>query len=213
MFHYLDNFRKNIQRLSKYGVSFFDCENAINETCQFFGIPAPVFIEDMTNHPRGQTMFVNINGNHQSFADDVICYSMEQLKQLGVDSKDAFSLVMTHECAHRVLQNTILPGLNNGQWEQELCCDFFMGVRCGLDKLKHEALDKVRKGLSQSPGARSHPTGKLRYEVISYAITYVGYMDLIHNKRRTIAEYLQLFEEWRQKHADEIRQAQIPFYG
>ena len=138
---------------------------------------------------------------------------MEELKRLGISSKDAFSLVMTHECTHRVLQNTILPGLNKGQWEQELCCDFFMGVRCGLDKLSQQAFNSVRNGLGQSPGARTHPTGKLRYDVMSYALTYVGYMDLIQKRRRTIQEYLQIFEEWRQKHADEIRQAQIPFFG
>ena len=175
MFHYLDNFRKNIHRLSKYGVSFFDCENAINETCEFFGMP-PAIIGDLTGVRGGQTMFVNLNRNRQSLMDDAICYDMEQLKDLGVTSKDAFSLVMTHECTHRLLQNTTLPGLNKGQWEQELCCDFFMGVRC-------------------------------------YAITYVGYMDLIQKRRRSIAEYLQIFEKWRQEHADEIRQAQIPFYG
>ena len=140
MFHYLDNFRKNIHRLSKYGVSFFDCENAINETCEFFGMP-PAIIGDLTGVRGGQTMFVNLNRNRQSLMDDAICYDMEQLKDLGVTSKDAFSLVMTHECTHRLLQNTTLPGLNKGQWEQELCCDFFMGVRCGLDKLSFDALD------------------------------------------------------------------------
>ena len=212
MFHYLDNFRKNIHRLSKYGISFFDCENAINETCEFFGMP-PAIIGDLTGVRGGQTMFVNLNRNRQSLMDDAICYDMEQLKDLGVNSKDAFSLVMTHECTHRLLQNTTLPGLNKGQWEQELCCDFFMGVRCGLDKLSFDALDNVRKALSKSPGAVTHPTGKLRYDVISYAITYVGYMDLIQKRRRSIAEYLQIFEKWRQEHADEIRQAQVPFYG
>jgi hypothetical protein len=131
---------------------------------------------------------------------------------LGVYNVDAFSLVITHECAHRILQNTTLPGRENGQWEQELCCDFFMGVRCGLDMLSFDALDNVRKALCKSPGSVTHPTGKLRYDVISYGITYVGYMDLIQKRRRSIAEYLQIFEKWRQEHAEEIRQAQIPFY-
>lgn len=212
-FHYLENFHKNLERKSKYGVSLFECEKAINEACRFFGIPVPLFSKDLTDNNLGKTMFYSKNNNHNSFADDIITYNLKQLKELGVDNVDAFSLVMTHECAHRTLQNTTLPGLNKGQWEQELCCDFFMGVRCGLDKLSFNALDNVRKALSKSPGAVTHPTGKLRYDVISYAITYVGYMDLIQKRRRPIAEYLQIFEKWRQEHADEIRQAQVPFYG
>lgn len=213
MYHYLDNFKKNLDRYAKYGVSYFECEKAIKETCEFFNIPVPVFIGDLTGHPRGQTMFFNAHSNKLSYADDIICYNMEELKYLGVNSKDAFSLVMTHECAHRLLQSSHLPGRNNGQWEQELCCDFFMGVRCGLDKISHDALVSVRNGLSQSPGSVSHPTGKLRYDVISYGVTYVEYMDLIHHQRHSIPEYMRKFEEWRQKHAEEIYQAQIPFYG
>lgn len=57
---------------------------------------------------------------------------MQQLVDMKVDSKEAFSLVMTHECAHRVLQDTQLPGINNGTWEHELAADFLMGCRAGL---------------------------------------------------------------------------------
>lgn len=212
-FHYLENFHINLERKNKYGVSLFECEKAIKEACQFFEIPVPSISNDLTDIPKGHTMFYSRNNNPKSFADDVLTYNMEQLKELGVNSMDAFSLVITHECAHRVLQNTTLPGLNNGRWEEELCCDFFMGVRCGIDKFSFLALDNVRKGLKDNPGAVTHPTGKLRYDVISYGITYVGYMDLIQKRRRSISEYLQIFETWRQKHAEEIRQAQIPFYG
>ena len=211
-FHYLENFHRNLERKSKYGVSLFECEKAINEACRFFGIPVPLFSKDLTDNNLGKTMFYSKNNNSNSFADDVITYNLKQLKELGVYNVDAFSLVITHECAHRILQNTTLPGRENGQWEQELCCDFFMGVRCGLDMLSFDALDNVRKALCKSPGSVTHPTGKLRYDVISYGITYVGYMDLIQKRRRSIAEYLQIFEKWRQEHAEEIRQAQIPFY-
>ena len=84
----------------------------------------------MTNIHNGQTMFVNFNPG--SYEDDVLCFNMQQLVDMKVDSKDAFSLVMTHECAHRVLQNTQLPGINNGIWEHELAADFLMGCRAGL---------------------------------------------------------------------------------
>ena len=211
MFHYLENFHKNIERRFKYGISFFDCENAIYEVCQFFEIDPPAFISDLTEHPQGQTMFVD--SNKYSYADDIICYSMEELKSLGIKTKDAFSLVMTHECAHRLLQNTHLPGLNDGSWEEELCCDFFMGVRAGLGDIDPKAMQAVREGLSQSEGSTTHPTGKLRYDIISYGYTWVGGFDLIHHRKRSRSEYIRLFDEWRIKHLDEIREAQRPFFS
>ena len=50
--------------------------------------------------------------------------TVQRLIDMKVDTKEAFSLVMTHECAHRVLQNTHFYGPNNGAWEQELCFRF-----------------------------------------------------------------------------------------
>ena len=106
-----------------------------------------------------------------------------------------------------------MPGLANGQWEQELVADFFMGVRAGVEGFPHAALDVVRRGLMNTPGGQSHPTGALRNAIISYGYTYVGNMDLIHHRKQPIQAYLQIFENWRQKHQEDIRLAQVPFYG
>lgn len=57
---------------------------------------------------------------------------MQQLIDMKVASKSAFSLLMTHECAQRVLQTTRFSGVNNGIWENELAADFLMGCRAGL---------------------------------------------------------------------------------
>lgn len=75
-----------------------------------------------------------VNWDRGSYYDDVLCFNMQQLIDMKVDSKDAFSLVMTHECGHRVLQNTQFPGVANGQWESELCPDFLWDVVlvCGI---------------------------------------------------------------------------------
>lgn len=209
-FSALENFRLNFERKRRYGVAPFECDDAINEACDFFGIPAPAFVKDLTDHPRGRTMVRN--HNPFSYADDELSYNMNQLTQLGINTKDAFSLVITHECAHRVLQDIIFEGKNEGSWEEELCCDFFMGVRAAMDKMSLQAIDAVRRGLGSSPGCDTHPTGRLRYEVITYGWTMVGNFDLIHHRRRSFNEYMVLFMDWLDKHDEVIRREQLPFF-
>lgn len=208
---YLEGFRTSMKQLLRYGLSDEDCIKGVESACDFFEIPMPAFIADLTNHPYGQTMFLNRNPG--SFLDDIICYDLEQLLGMGIKNEYAFTLVMTHECGHRVMQNTQMPGLANGQWEQELVADFFMGVRAGVEGFPHAALDAVRRGLMNTPGGQSHPTGDLRNAIISYGYTYVGNMDLIHHRKQSIQDYIQIFESWRQKHQGEIRQSQVLFYG
>ena len=100
--------------------------DAIQSACAFFGLSYPNFVLDISRQPKGGTMVYNRDPNTD--ADDILCYDLNQLMALGVTNKDSFSLIMTHECAHRYLQGRILPSLNNGQWEQELACDFYMGA-------------------------------------------------------------------------------------
>ena len=155
----MDDFLKRCQqRFQRFGLSDEDVYEAIKSACDFFNIPMPRMIQDLTNVQNGQTMFVN--WNRGSYYDDVLCFNMQQLIDMKVDSKDAFSLVMTHECGHRVLQNTQFPGVANGQWESELCPDFFMGCRAGLWNMN--AIDKVVMGLILTDGSPSHPEGTLR---------------------------------------------------
>ena len=125
----MDEFMRLSQRFRRFGLSDEDIRDAIKSACDFFNIPMPRMIQDLTNAQNGQTMFVN--WDRGSYYDDVLCFNMQQLIDMNVDSKEAFSLVMTHECAHRVLQATPFPGINDGVWENELAADFFMGVRAG----------------------------------------------------------------------------------
>ena len=85
---------------------------AINSACEYFHIPYPVLTRDLTNQKGGYTMFTNYDP--RSYGDDVICYNMHELANLNVGSLDAFSLIMTHEAAHRVLQGVRFEGPNNG---------------------------------------------------------------------------------------------------
>lgn len=100
-----------------------------------------------------------VNWDRGSYYDDILCYNMQQLIDMKVDSKSAFSLVMTHECAHRVLQATHFPGINNGAWENELAADFMMGCRAGLWNMDDS---KICQGLILTDGSPSHPEGTLR---------------------------------------------------
>ena len=99
-----DNILAFDQRFKRFGLTVKDIEEAIRSACDFFRIPMPRMIQDMTNVHNGQTMLVN--WNRMSYEDDVLCFNMQQ--------------------------NTQFPGINNGIWEHELAADFLMGCRAGL---------------------------------------------------------------------------------
>ena len=204
----MDDFLKRCQqRFQRFGLSDADVYEAIKSACDFFNIPMPRMIQDLTNVQNGQTMFVN--WNRSSYYDDVLCFNMQQLIDMKVDSKDAFSLVMTHECGHRVLQNTQFPGVANGQWESELCPDFFMGCRAGLWNMN--AIDKVVMGLILTDGSPSHPEGTLRALFIRHGKYIVPEM---HRRGipLTIQNLINEFMAFRQQNLNEILNQQHKYY-
>lgn len=204
----MDDFLKRCQqRFQRFGLSDADVHDAIKSACDFFNIPMPRMIQDLTNVQNGQTMFVN--WNRGSYYDDVLCFNMQQLIDMKVDSKDAFSLVMTHECGHRVLQNTQFPGVANGQWESELCPDFFMGCRAGLWNMN--AIDKVVMGLILTNGSPSHPEGTLRALFIRHGKYIVPEM---HRRGipLTIQNLINEFMAFRQQNLNEILNQQHKYY-
>ena len=204
----MDDFLKRCQqRFQRFGLSDADVHDAIKSACDFFNIPMPRMIQDLTNVQNGQTMFVN--WNRGSYYDDVLCFNMQQLIDMKVDSKDAFSLVMTHECGHRVLQNTQFPCVANGQWESELCPDFFMGCRAGLWNMN--AIDKVVMGLILTDGSPSHPEGTLRALFIRHGKYIVPEM---HRRGipLTIQNLINEFMAFRQQNLNEILNQQHKYY-
>ena len=205
----MDDFLKRCQlRFQRFGLSDADVHDAIKSACDFFNIPMPRMIQDLTNVQNGQTMFVN--WNRGSYYDDVLCFNMQQLIDMKVDSKDAFSLVMTHECGHRVLQNTQFPGVANGQWESELCPDFFMGCRAGLWNMN--AIDKVVMGLILTDGSPSHPEGTLRALFIRHGKNIAPEM---HRRGipLTIQNLINEFMSFRQQNLNEILNQQHKYYS
>ena len=204
----MDDFLKRCQqRFQRFGLSDADVHDAIKSACDFFNIPMPRMIQDLTNVQNGQTMFVN--WDRGSYYDDVLCFNMQQLINMKVDSKDAFSLVMTHECGHRVLQNTQFPGVANGQWESELCPDFFMGCRAGLWNMN--AIDKVVMGLILTDGSPSHPEGTLRALFIRHGKYIVPEM---HRRGipLTIQNLINEFMAFRQQNLNELLNQQHKYY-
>ena len=204
----MDDFLKRCQqRFQRFGLSDADVYEAIKSACDFFNIPMPRMIQDLTNVQNGQTMFVN--WNRGSYYDDVLCFNMQQLIDMKVDSKDAFSLVMTHECGHRVLQNTQFPGVANGQWESELCPDFFMGCRAGLWNMN--AIDKVVMGLILTDGSPSHPEGTLRALFIRQG-KYIAPEMHRRGIPLTIQNLINEFMAFRQQNLNEILNQQHKYY-
>ena len=202
----MDEFLRLSRRFSRFGLSESDIKDAIKSACDFFNIPMPRMIQDLTNAQNGQTMFVN--WDRGSYYDDVLCFNMQQLIDMNVDSKDAFSLVMTHECAHRVLQATRFPGINNGAWENELAADFLMGVRAGLWNMDES---KITVGLILTNGSPTHPERALRALFIRH-----GKYKAIEMRDKsiplTIQNLLNVFMEYCQQNVDEILHYQRKFY-
>ena len=133
----MDDFLKMTGRFKEFGLTREEIIDGIRSACAFFNIPMPRMIQDLTNVQGGQTMFVNWDAGR--YDDDVLCFNMRQLVDMKVNSKDAFSLVMTHECAHRVLQATRFPGMNNGIWENERSMEY------GYIGSKHRFANDLRK--------------------------------------------------------------------
>ncbi len=202
----MDEFLKMGRRFKKFGLTPKDVEDAIKSACDFFHIPMPRMIQDLTNVQNGQTMFVNFNP--ASYEDDVLCFNMQQLVDMKVDSKEAFSLVMTHECSHRALQNTQLPGINNGVWEHELAADFFMGCRAGLWNMDES---RICTGLILTNGTPTHPEGALRVLFIRHG-KYKAIEMRDNSIPLTVPNLLNAFMAYRQENLEQIHRFQQKFY-
>lgn len=204
----MDDFLKQCQtRFTRFGLTDGEIYDAIKSACDFFNIPMPRMIQDLTNVQNGQTMFMN--WDRGSYYDDVLCFNMQQLINMKVDCKEAFSLVMTHECGHRVLQNTQFPGVANGQWESELCPDFFMGCRAGLWNMT--AIEKVAMGLLLTDGSPSHPEGALRAMFIRHG-RYVAPEMHRRGIPLTIQNLVNEFMAFRNQNLGDIQSLQRKYY-
>lgn len=191
----MEEFLRGSDLRSLKGLSEADVKEAINFACDFFGIPYPVFVQDLSNFRFGYTMFFSVDPT--SFGDDILYYNMNELAQLHVGTKEAFSLIMTHECGHRYLQAIRFEGPYHGSWQGELAADFLMGCRAGLFNMKQ--IDKVIEGLGKTQGSKSHPKGYLRANFVKHGLLIA---QQIRNESRPVT-IVSLLEEYG-KHYQEM---------
>lgn len=112
-------------------------------------------------------------GNPFTTSDDVLIFNRDQLFEMGLTEKDGLDLVMTHECAHRALQDHF--DLNLSSHQEELCCDFVAGVRAGLNGID---VTQMEASLADSVASETHPAGELRVEAIEAGVAFAeDYMD------------------------------------
>lgn len=200
------SFYKNILYKCRYHITENECKQAVLEVCDFFGIPEPLLIKDITDHPELGTCIMP--RDTERLDDDLLLFDLKELKQLGVEDIIGFKAVMTHECAHRVFQNQWFPGPDMGQWEGELIADYFMGIHAGL---KAWDISTLINALASTGGSGSHPSGKFRKEYVQYGL-FEARRHLIQRKVGTIGEYFQLFIDYRNAHLKELRQAELMIY-
>lgn len=199
--------RTSYLRYLQFGLTPQDIEEAISSACDFFDIPMPNEVYDLTYVQDGETMFLNYDP--ESYEDDVLCFNLHQLRDLNVDTKEAFSLIMTHECAHRVLQDTRFPGINDGAWEHELAADFLMGCRAGLWDMDDS---RVRVGLLLTGSSPTHPDGALRALFIRHGM-YIAREMQYHGIPLTLQNLLNEFMKFRKENLQMIYKYQQQCYG
>lgn len=128
--------------------------SAVHRACEF------IHIDDMPIRDTPLTgVFTN---NPTTYFDDVFGFSREQMMDMGIHDENSFSLICTHEVAHCLLQFILNTG-QLSQWQTELSCDAFMGVRAVAEGLDISTVEDSLRNLSASP---THPDGTIRLHYI-----------------------------------------------
>lgn len=157
---------------------------SVHEASVFFGMDDPINVhEDWTTG-----VMTNMSWMEN---DDVLIFNRDQMAEMGITDKEGFDLVMTHEGAHRMLQNMHQQtGFNPHQ--EELCCDYMAGVRAGLNGMDE---GKMQASLADTPASESHPDGQARIESIENGVAFAHEYWNEHHKAPTFTDCLEHFEQ------------------
>lgn len=149
--HTLSHFH---QAFHEYGLPDDVVENAVHEACDF------LHMNDLDIQGAKLTgVYVN---DPTTLGDDVLGFNRQQLLDMGVHDEKTLSLICTHEAAHCLLQYlSSTHSLTN--WQTELSCDAFMGVRAAVEGLD---IETVKATLSDTEASPTHPDGQLRLHYI-----------------------------------------------
>lgn len=129
-------------------------QEAVHGACDF------MHMDDLQIKPDNQTCVYTHNPT--TLQDDVLGFSREQMLEMGVHDSKTLSLICTHEAAHCALQY-LSSSHELSNWQEELSCDAFMGVRAAVEDIDTA---KVEETLRNSPLSGTHPNGDLRVKYI-----------------------------------------------
>lgn len=140
--------------LHEYNLPDDVVQSALHDACNF------MHMNDLDVQPDKCTgVYTN---NPTTLEDDILGFSREQMLQMGIHDQQSLSLICTHEVAHCMLQYLSNPHqLSN--WQEELSCDAFMGVRAAVEGIDTHS---VEKSLSEEIPSPTHPYGELRLKYI-----------------------------------------------
>lgn len=184
------------QIFSEYGITEKECEQGVHEANDFFGLPhTEVINATLSSCTRMRPHDLS------TIYDDEIFYNLEELKGIGVVGKQAFTLIMTHECAHRLFRFPQYKKYAKNAWEEELACDFFIGVRAGLHSLP--GLPIVKRGLESTSAGVSHPEGYMRGEFIRIGEMH-GRINAVNGRTPKFDDYLGYLKEALDKYSIQL---------
>ena len=155
--------------------------DSVQNASAFFNIEDPMLVVEYTK--TGVLPNDEVSPN-----DDILVFSREQLVDLGITGKDSLDLVMTHECAHRMLQG--MEHLNLSSHQEELCCDFMAGVRAGLNDID---ISQVENAISDIPASSTHPSGDMRVDSIEEGFEFAKEYYANNNEAPTFEVCLDYF--------------------
>lgn len=149
-----DTFAHFQQMIHEYNLPDDVVKNAVHDACDFF------HMDDLQVKPDVSTgVYTN---DPTVLNDDCLGFSRQQMLDMGIHDEQSLSLICTHEAAHCMLQYlSTTHELSN--WQEELSCDAFMGVRASLQGIDTTVIEKSLGDESASP---THPYGDLRLRYI-----------------------------------------------
>ena len=124
-----------------------------NDTAFFFDVPCPHVYD------KCETLAKEISRNG---IDYDIFYNKQLLEDVGINNKDAFKLMLTHEICHHVFRDVVFGLLVNEMWTKELVCDYFAAVR---SIMAHYDTGKYKYAINNFIASYTHPPGWARKKI------------------------------------------------
>lgn len=203
--HYLrisgEDFIEKYMRQRLEGITREDVLKLVHDTCLFFHLNDACEVIDVSNTSVTTQMR---SYPYEEQGKDELYYNLDELITMGVITVDAFTLVLTHEFAHRYFKNQVFRGWNRGAWEMELACDFFAGVRSRINLIHATGM---RWSLERTQGTKYHPPGDLRMAIIEYG-REVAYKLSLKQTPPTLDIYLKAYNFFIEKKARAIWERQ-----